>query len=92
MTDNQRKDGEIVVKLAQEEREQEHRGLRPLGAVMHVRARAAGGQRKYAEAWPEISDGRLTSRWGLYCDEGAALGGADSAPPPLVYFATAAAF
>jgi hypothetical protein len=28
----------------------------------------------------------------IYCDEGANLGGDDSAPPPLAYFCTALAF
>ncbi len=31
-------------------------------------------------------------RFSLLCDEGAALGGDDSAPPPLAYFASAVAF
>lgn len=28
----------------------------------------------------------------IYCDEGATLGGDDSAPPPLAYFCTSLAF
>jgi hypothetical protein len=28
----------------------------------------------------------------IYCDEGASLGGDDSAPPPLAYFCTSLAF
>lgn len=32
------------------------------------------------------------STWSILCDEGAYLGGEDSAPPPLVYFSAAIAF
>jgi hypothetical protein len=31
-------------------------------------------------------------RFELFCDEGAAIGGDDTAPPPLAYFASALAF
>ncbi len=32
------------------------------------------------------------STWLIHCDEGAYLGGEDTAPPPLVYFSAAIAF
>lgn len=32
------------------------------------------------------------STWSILCDEGAYLGGEDSAPPPLVYFSASIAF
>ncbi len=32
------------------------------------------------------------STWSIRCDEGAYLGGEDTAPPPLVYFSAAIAF
>lgn len=32
------------------------------------------------------------STWEIHCDEGAYLGGEDTAPPPLVYFGAAIAF
>jgi uncharacterized OsmC-like protein len=32
------------------------------------------------------------STWSIWCDEGAYLGGDDTAPPPLVYFSAAVAF
>ena len=32
------------------------------------------------------------STWSIVCDEGAYLGGDDTAPPPLVYFSAAVAF
>ncbi len=47
-----------------------------------VAARTTDGQRKAA----------VFDRFEIPCDEGAALGGDDSAPPPLAYFASALAF
>ena len=48
----------------------------------HVRAEKGERHRKRA------TFGRFT----IECDEGPALGGDDSAPPPLAYFASALAF
>jgi hypothetical protein len=83
---------EIVFKLKEEDGEPGPPPGVKIAATICVQARTAGGQRKYAEAWPEVGDGKARSRWGLYCDEGAGMGGEDSAPPPLVYFAAAVAF
>jgi hypothetical protein len=83
---------EIVVKLTAEGTETGPPPGVKVDAAIRVQARSAGRQRKYAEAWPEVSDGKPRSRWALYCDEGAGMGGDDSAPPPLVYFASAVAF
>jgi hypothetical protein len=50
--------------------------------TLDVRGETTGRQRKRAHF------GRFT----IDCDEGAALGGDDSAPPPLAYFGAALAF
>ncbi len=47
-----------------------------------VTARTTEGQRKAA----------TFDHFEIPCDEGAAIGGDDSAPPPLAYFASALAF
>ena len=39
-----------------------------------------------------IGQGGTGSAFEIYCDEGAALGGDDSAPPPLMYFSAGVAF
>jgi hypothetical protein len=58
-----------------------------------LEARSAGGQCKVGTAWTEGADGvRRSSAWELHCDEGRPLGGDDSAPTPLMYFAAGAAF
>jgi hypothetical protein len=58
-----------------------------------VSAESLGGQKKRAEVWGETATGaKRNSRWELYCDEGKALGGEDSAPPPLAYFSAGIAF
>jgi hypothetical protein len=84
---------EIVVKLAEEGADT---GARPgvaIDASIRVVARSGGGgQKKVAEAWPEVPDGKTRSRWALTCDEGVGMGGEDSAPTPLLYFAAGVAF
>ena len=60
---------------------------------VHVSAESLDGQRKRAEVWGETATGApRNSRWQMYCDEGKALGGEDSAPPPLAYFSAGIAF
>jgi uncharacterized OsmC-like protein len=79
---------EIVSKVAPEEP-----GTMPrsLDFSFRVQARSETGQRKQAVAWPELQELKL-SKWRLYSDEGAAMNGEDSAPPPLAYFAAGVAF
>src|SRR5262249_49720541 len=46
-------------------------------------AETQGGQRKRAEVWGETASGApRNSRWEMHCDEGTAIGGDDTAPPP----------
>jgi hypothetical protein len=53
----------------------------------------ARGPKEEAEVWGETATGaRRNSRWEMHSDEGAALGGEDTAPPPLAYFSAAIAF
>jgi hypothetical protein len=60
---------------------------------IRVNAETLGGQKKRAEVWGETAAGaKRNSRWEMYCDEGKALGGEDSAPPPLAYFSAGIAF
>ncbi len=47
------------------------------------------GMKKQATVTLEAPEG---STWSIVCDEGAYLGGEDTAPPPLVYFSVAVAF
>ncbi len=47
------------------------------------------GMKKRAVVTLEAPEG---STWSILCDEGAYLGGDDTAPPPLVYFSAAVAF
>lgn len=82
---------DIVVKLADSAPGAGPGPGHAVDATVRVRARTDRGQRKYAEAWPELGEKQF-SRWGITCDEGEAMGGEDSAPPPLVYFASAVAF
>jgi hypothetical protein len=57
-----------------------------------VRARTAERQKKEAEVWNEVGGQPAGSRWAIQCDEGARIGGDDTAPPPLAYFSAALAF
>ena len=83
---------EIVKRVAEAApRERGAGGGLGMDASVHVKARSAGGHKKVAEAWAEVG-GTDLSRWRIYCDEGAQIGGEDSAPPPLVYFGAAIAF
>jgi hypothetical protein len=60
--------------------------------TVHANAHGAGGSmKKTAEVWGTLG-ATESSRWVLTCDEGAAVGGDDSAPAPLIYFGAAAAF
>ena len=60
---------------------------------IRVAAETQGGQRKRAEVWGETPSGaRRNSRWEMFCDEGKAIGGEDTAPPPLAYFSAGLAF
>ncbi len=59
---------------------------------VHVSARTAGRQKKRAEVWTEVQGHRWGSRFAITCDEGKAIGGEDTAPPPLAYFSAGAAF
>jgi hypothetical protein len=54
--------------------------------VIEVNAETLEKMRKEGHA--RVRDNVYT----IYCDEGAGLGGDDSAPPPLAYFCTALAF
>jgi hypothetical protein len=57
-----------------------------------VSASTLDGQKKRGEVWAEANGQRTSSVWVMQCDEGARLGGADSAPSPLSYFSAAIAF
>lgn len=57
-----------------------------------VRASALQGQQKRGEVWSETDGQRTSSVWLLQCDEGARVGGTDTAPSPLIYFSAAIAF
>ncbi len=84
--------GEIVVKVAEAApRERGAGGGIGLDASIHVQAQSLHGHEKVAEAWARVG-GTDLSRWRIRCDEGAQIGGADSAPPPMVYFGAAIAF
>lgn len=58
--------------------------------------RTAGGRRfsldVRAEKTVRQQKRAMFGRFELRCDEGTALGGDDSAPPPLAYFSSALAF
>lgn len=83
----------IVTKIADAAQRESGAPIEGLGAAprIHVRAESAGGHKKVAEAWAVVG-GTDLSRWRIHCDEGAIIGGEDSAPPPLVYFGAAIAF
>jgi hypothetical protein len=59
---------------------------------VYVSAKTIGGQRKRAEVWTEAQGRRWGSRFAIMCDEGKAIGGEDSAPPPLAYLSAGIAF
>lgn len=58
--------------------------------------RSDDGVRFTFEVTAETAEGQLKranfAQFEIMCDEGEALGGADSAPPPLAYFSAALAF
>ena len=56
---------------------------------VHVEARKVEGMKKEALVTLEHPIGSV---FRMRCDEGAHLGGDDSAPPPLAYFSAAIAF
>lgn len=56
---------------------------------VRVNAHTVDGMKKEAVVHLESPVG---STWSIQCDEGAYLGGEDSAPPSLVYFSAAIAF
>lgn len=55
--------------------------------TLHVEAETQDRQLKHA-----VISGGSTSPFEVYCDEGAYLGGDDSAPSPLAYFSLGIAF
>ena len=59
---------------------------------LRVRAQTIGRQKKQAEVWSEVGGQPAGSRWAIQCDEGARVGGDDTAPPPLAYFSAGLAF
>jgi hypothetical protein len=59
---------------------------------VYVSARTVGRQKKRAEVWTEAQGRRWGSRFAIMCDEGKAIGGEDTAPPPLAYFSAGIAF
>jgi hypothetical protein len=83
-----------IVRKVKPEGTRDTGALEGMGAEfeLHVRARSVeGSMEKTAEAWGELGSYE-SSHWLLRCDEGAPVGGADSAPAPLVYFGAAIAF
>lgn len=83
---------EIVTRVAEAaSRERGAGGGLGTDATINVRAESVGGHKKVAEAWATVG-GTDLSRWRIHCDEGAQIGGEDSAPPPMVYFGAAIAF
>jgi uncharacterized OsmC-like protein len=86
---------DIVKKLEEASSQVPQPGGQP--GTMQIRIRVnpkvLRGQRKRAEVWGETATGaRRNSRWQMCCDEGTALGGEDTAPPPLAYFSAGIAF
>ena len=59
---------------------------------IRVRAQTMSRQKKEAEVWSEVGGQPAGSRWAIQCDEGARVGGDDTAPPPLAYFSAGLAF
>ncbi len=60
-----------------------------LGVQVRLTAEDLGNQKKRALVTLESPVG---STWSITCDEGAYLGGEDTAPPPLAYFSAGIAF
>ena len=56
---------------------------------VRLSAESLKDMKKQATVTLEAPEG---STWSIVCDEGAYLGGDDTAPPPLVYFSAAVAF
>jgi hypothetical protein len=56
---------------------------------VRLSAESLENMKKQATVTLEAPEG---STWSILCDEGAYLGGDDTAPPPLVYFSAAVAF
>lgn len=65
-------------------RESQERELR-----VSLSAESGENMKKRATVTLEAPEG---STWSIECDEGAYLGGDDTAPPPLAYFSAAVAF
>ena len=59
---------------------------------VHVSAKTVGHQKKRAEVWTEAQGRAWGSRFAIMCDEGKAIGGEDTAPPPLAYLSAGIAF
>ncbi len=59
---------------------------------VRVSAKTVGGQKKRAEVWTQSQGRPWGSRFAILCDEGVAIGGEDTAPPPLAYFSAGVAF
>jgi len=59
---------------------------------VHVSAKTVGHQKKRAEVWTQAQGRPWGSRFAILCDEGVAIGGEDSAPPPLAYLSAGIAF
>ncbi len=57
--------------------------------VVRLTAELAGGEKKTAVVAQDVPKG---SEWIMFSDEGAGIGGADTAPEPLSYFGAALAF
>ena len=57
--------------------------------VVRLTAELAGGERKSAVVAQDVPKG---SEWVMLSDEGAGIGGEDTAPEPLSYFGAAVAF
>jgi len=87
---------EVIVKKLEEAPSQVPPQSGPPGTLeirIRVNAETLGGQKKRAEVWGETATGaKRNSRWEMYCDEGRAVGGEDTAPPPLAYFSAGIAF
>jgi hypothetical protein len=61
----------------------------PMEIRIHVTAESLEKQKKRAVVRGMRAD---ASSWEMHCDEGARVGGDDSAPPPLAYFSAGIAF
>lgn len=85
--------GPIVKKLrGRSDPEEAGSSLKPVQKreiVLQVEAQSLENMRKQASVTVEHPTG---STFSIICDEGAYLGGDDSAPPPLAYFSAGIAF